>query len=400
MTRKTIDSVNVADARVLMRVDFNVPLDASGAITDDRRIRLALPSIRSVIDRGGRLILMSHLGRPAGTGPEPKYSLRPAADRLRELLGSVTVEFPGDDCIGAAAAAAVQAMAPGTIVVLENLRFHAEEKKGGSAFAGALAAYGDVYCNDAFGTAHRDDASMVAVPEAMVGKPRVSGLLLARELNFLDGALSNPAHPFVAVLGGAKVSDKLGAVHNLLGRVDTILVGGAMVYTFLKVLGRKVGASLVQNDMRGEAQKIIDEAAANATDLILAEDHVCGKALAHVTPVEVFETNIPGDWMGLDIGPKTTGQFNGILRHAKTIVWNGPMGAFETKPFDVGTRQVAEAIASATRHGATTVVGGGDTAAAVEQFGFADQFSHVSTGGGASLELLEGRRFRSVDLLD
>jgi phosphoglycerate kinase len=291
-------------------------------------------------------------------------------------------------------------MAPGEVVVLENLRFHAEEKTGEATFAGKLAAYGDVYCNDAFGTAHRDDASMVAVPEAMVGKPRVSGLLLARELNFLDGALSNPAHPFVAVLGGAKVSDKLGAVHNLLGRVDTILVGGAMVYTFLKVLGRKVGASLVQNDMREEAQKIIDEAAANATDLILAEDHVCGKALAHVTPVEVFETNIPGDWMGLDIGPKTTGQFNSILRRAKTIVWNGPMGAFETKPFDVGTRQVAEAIASATRGGATSVVGGGDTAAAVEAFGLADQFSHVSTGGGASLELLEGRRFRSVDLLD
>ncbi len=400
MAKKTIEQVDVASKRVLMRVDFNVPLDDQGKITDDRRIQQALPSIRSVIDRKGKLILMSHLGRPEGKGYEPQFSLKPAADRLRELLGGVKVIFPGNDCIGPEAAAAVEAMNDGEVVLLENLRFHQGEKKGDSAFAAKLAAYGDIYCNDAFGTAHRNDASMLAVPQAMQGKPRVAGLLLQKELAYLSDTINNAAKPFVAVLGGAKVSDKLGALRNLMGKVDTILVGGAMAYTFLKALGYEVGSSLVQGGMLKQAQEILDLAAASRTDLILPQDHVCGKQISHMTPVEVHEETIPQGWMGLDIGPKSTTQFAQKLLEAKTIVWNGPMGVFETQPFDVGTKQVAQAIATATSRGAVSVVGGGDTAAAVEAFGMADQFSHISTGGGASLEMLEGKSFDSVAVLD
>lgn len=400
MARKTIQNVDVASARVLMRVDFNVPVDGDGAITDDRRIRLALPSINSVLERGGRLILMSHRGRPEGDGLEPKLSLAPVAERLRELVPDVTVHFPGDLCTGEDSAAAVDAMNEGEIVLLENLRFQKAEKKGDSEFAATLASYGDIYCNNAFGTAHRDDASMVALPAAMAGKPRVAGLLLDRELIFLHDTIQNAEHPFVAVLGGAKVSDKLGAIAHLMGRVDTILIGGAMAYTFIKALGHPIGSSLVQDDMLGEAQRIIDAAASSPTDLILPIDHVCGKALMHNTPVEVHDESIPDGWMGLDIGPETTAQYESALRKARTIVWNGPMGVFEMTPFDVGTRRVAHAAASATEQGAITVVGGGDTAAAVDLFDLDGGFSHVSTGGGASLALLEGRRFASVGLLD
>jgi phosphoglycerate kinase len=402
MAKKTINQIDVRSKRVLMRVDFNVPLDEAGggAITDDRRIRLALPTIQSVLQRGGKLILMSHLGRPEGKGYEPSESLEPIANRLRELLPGVTVHFPGHEPVGPEIEAAVKSMRDGEIVLLDNLRFHKGEKKGDDAFAARLAALGEVYCNDAFGTAHRNDASMYAVPKIMAGKPRVAGLLLQKELQYLSESLQNPKKPFVAVLGGAKVSDKLGAIRNLMNKVDTILVGGAMAYTFLKALGKETGSSLVEHAMLDEAASIIDAAAASKTDLILPQDHVCGKQISRLTPTMIFDDNIETGWMGLDIGPKTMAQFAQTLGGARTIVWNGPMGVFETEPFDVGTRRVADAIAKATRAGATSIVGGGDTAAAVEAFGLADQFSHVSTGGGASLEMLEGKRFDSVGLLD
>jgi phosphoglycerate kinase len=295
----------------------------------------------------------------------------------------------------------VTALKDGEIVVLENLRFNAGEKKGDGTFAGKLAAYGDIYCNDAFGTAHRNDASMYAVPKAMEGKPRVAGLLLERELKYLSDTLNNPAKPFVAVLGGAKVSDKLGALSNLMNKVDTIIVGGAMAYTFLKSLEHTVGSSLVQLGLLAKAQETLDDAAMSKTDLVLPKDHVCGKQMTHMTPVKVTkDANIEEGWMGLDIGPKTAEQFAELILGARTIVWNGPMGAFEIDPFKVGTKLIAEAIAAATQRGAVSIVGGGDTAAAVEQFGLDEQMSHVSTGGGASLEMLEGKKFDSVELLD
>ncbi|MCI0363660.1 MAG: phosphoglycerate kinase [Phycisphaerales bacterium] len=400
MAKKTIDQVDVASKRVLTRVDFNVPIDDEGKITDDRRIRQALPTIKSVIERRGKLILMSHLGRPEGKGFEPEHSLKPVAARLAELLPGVKVMFPGNDCVGPEAASAISAMNDREIVVLENLRFHKQEKTGDGLFAAKLANYGDIYCNDAFGTAHRNDASMLAVPLAMKGKPRVAGLLLQKELKYLSEAINNAKPPFVAVLGGAKVSDKLGAIRNLMSKVDTILVGGAMAYTFLKALGQEVGSSLVEARMVNEANAILAAAAASRTDLVLPQDHVCGKQISQYTPVEVHEGNIPYGWMGLDIGPKTSSQFGTILAGAKTVIWNGPMGVFETQPFDVGTKQVAQAIARATKKGAMSVVGGGETAAAVEAFGMAEQFSHVSTGGGASLEMLEGKAFDSIAVLD
>lgn len=402
MRKKTIDRVNVDGKRVLMRVDFNVPLNEDGTIADDRRIEASIPSIRSVIDRGGKLILMSHLGRPGGEGHEPRYSLEPVAKRLGEILGT-SVLIPGPDPVGAAVDQAVERMKDGDVILLENLRFHPGEKDNDAGFSRALAGLGEIYCNDAFGTSHREDASMVGVPRAMHerNRPRVAGLLLKKEIEFLTDALANPAKPFVAVLGGAKVADKLGVIRHLMDRVDSILVGGAMAYTFLKALGKNVGDSLVEEARLGDAKAAINEAAGSATDLHLPEDHVVGKALAPTTPNKVVKSDIPAGWMGLDIGPETAAKYGRIIRGAKTIVWNGPVGAFETKPFDVGSRQVAREIAHATvEEGAVSIVGGGDTAAAVEEFGLEDRFTHVSTGGGASLALLQGRRLESIELLD
>ncbi|MFG0260395.1 MAG: phosphoglycerate kinase [Phycisphaerales bacterium JB041] len=399
MAKKTIESVDVAGKRVLVRVDFNVPLDG-GAITDDRRIRSAIPTIKSIIDRGGRAILMSHLGRPEGTGHEPQLCLRPVANRLAELLGK-PVAFPSDDCTDGAAKAGVAAMADGDVLLLENLRFHKAEKDGDAAFASTLAGYGDVYVNDAFGTCHRADASMVAVPEAMAGKPRVIGTLVATELRFLQDAIENPAKPFVVVLGGAKVSDKIGAISRLLPKAEHVIVGGAMAYTFLKALGQDVGESRVEADRINDAKKMITQAAELGAQLHLPVDHVCSTQFAaHAGDIEVFEDKIKPGFMGLDIGPRTQSNFAAVIRDAKSVVWNGPMGVFEWTAFSVGTKQVAKAVAEATSKGATTIVGGGDTAAAVEKFGQADQVSHVSTGGGASLAMLEGKALRAVEILD
>ena len=396
MPKKTIAQVDPAGKRVLVRVDFNVPLSGS-TIDDDRRITAALPTIKSITDRGGKAILMSHLGRPQGKGYESASSLEPVAKKLSELLGK-PVAFPSQDCTDDAAAKAVESMNDGDVLLLENLRFQPGEKTGDTRLATTLAAYGDIYVNDAFGTCHRDDASMVAVPRAMGSKPRVIGLLVEKEMKYLSEHLKNPAHPFVVILGGAKVSDKLGAVERLLPDADAVLVGGSMAYTFLAALGKRVGTSKIESNKTAEAKRAIDEAARLKADLHLPIDHVCSTQFAaSAGEIEVFEEHIKDGFMGLDIGPRTQVDFADEIRKAKTIVWNGPMGVFEWAPFRVGTQQVARAIAEATDNGAVSIVGGGDSAAAVEKFGLADRMSHVSTGGGASLAMLAGDPMPALD---
>lgn len=398
MPKKTIQAVDVSSKRVLIRVDFNVPIE-DGKITDDRRIRSAIPTIKSVIDRGGKAILCSHLGRPEGTGYQAEDSLAPCAKKLSELLGK-PVAFPSQDCIDAAAGAAVAAMKNGDVLLLENLRFHKAEKKGDPAFAAKLAAYADVYVNDAFGTCHRPDASMVAVPKAVNG-PKVSGFLVEREIKFLSETIASPAKPFVVVLGGAKVSDKMAAIEHLLPKASAILVGGAMAYTFLAALNKRVGNSKVETDRLGDAKRAIELAAKLKADLHLPKDHVCSTQFDESAgEIRVCDDHIPEGFMGLDIGPKTQADFAAVIAKAKTVVWNGPMGVFEWAPFAAGTRTIAKAMADATARGCVSVVGGGDSAAAVEKFDVASKMSHVSTGGGASLEMLEGKKFESVDVLD
>ena len=395
MAKLTIDDVDVSGKRVLMRVDFNVPLSEDG-IRDDRRIRAALPSIRSVCDRGGRLILASHLGRPSGEGPQSKLSLQPCAARLAQLTAA-TVSFAAD-CVGPAARSTAACLQDGEILLLENLRFHAEEKKGDREFARRLSALADIYCNDAFGTSHRDDASVVALPEAMADRPRVAGLLLEKEIRNLGAVLKDPARPFVAILGGAKVSDKIGVIGHLLSIVDRIIIGGAMAYTFLKTQGRRIGDSPFEESFVDEARKML---AAGQGKLRLPADIHCASTFSADSPRQITDGDIPDGWLGLDIGPRSIERFTDAVASAATIVWNGPMGVFEMPPFDAGTRAVAKAMQQATvKAGAVTVVGGGDSAAAIEQFGLAGEVTHVSTGGGASLSLLEGKSFRSVELLD
>lgn len=393
MAKKTIDDVAVAGKTVLMRVDFNVPLDDSQAITDDRRIRMALPSIRSVIDRGGKLILMSHLGRPKGEGNDAKYSLAPTAERLAELLGT-PVHF-ATDTVGDDAHAKAAKLAAGETLVLENVRFNPGEQKGDTAFAAKLAAMADIYCNDAFGTCHRTDASMVAVPQAMTGKPRVVGHLVGREIAYLSDAISSPERPFVAILGGAKVSDKIKVINNLLGICDKVIIGGAMAYTFSLAQGGRVGGSLVEKDKVDLAKELL---AKGGDKLMLPIDTHCGDAFkGDCNKMVVAAGEIPDGWEGFDIGPKSAELFAKTILGAKTVVWNGPMGVFEMPPFDEGTRRVAQAVADSD---STSIIGGGDSAAAIEVLGFADRVSHVSTGGGASLSMLEGQAFPAVDLLD
>jgi len=391
VAKKTIADVSTEEKTVLVRVDFNVPLDDAAQITDDRRIRMALPTIQQVLAGGGRVILISHLGRPQGDAGDARFSLRPAAERLSELLGE-PVAF-ASDTVGDDATA--KASGDAKVVVLENLRFDAGEKTGDVEFASKLAALADIYCNDAFGTCHRTDASMVAVPEAMAGKPRVVGFLVAREIEYLTDAIARPARPFVAILGGAKVSDKINVIENLLGICDRVLIGGAMAYTFSLAQGGSVGESLVERDKVELARKLLD---AGGEKLVLPVDTHCGDAFSGESNKRIVPAGeIPDGFMGLDIGPETSGRYAELVRGAKTVVWNGPMGVFEMPPFDAGTRAVAAAIAESD---AVSIIGGGDSAAAIEQFGFAERVSHVSTGGGASLAMLEGKRFVAVDLLD
>ncbi|MHB8861105.1 MAG: phosphoglycerate kinase [Pirellulaceae bacterium] len=394
MAKKTIQDVDVTNKKVLMRVDFNVPLDDQHAITDDTRICMALPSIESVLQRGGALILMSHLGRPKGAPSDAaKYSMRPTAVRLSELLGR-PVEF-ASDTIGPDAQAKCAQLASGGVLVLENLRFDPREQKGDAEFAAALAQMADIYCNDAFGTCHRDDASMYAVPKAMGNKPKVVGFLVAKEIAYLADAISNPQRPFVAILGGAKVSDKIQVIKNLLGICDRVLIGGAMAYTFSLAQGGRVGKSLVEPDKVELARELLQT---GSEKLMLPVDTHCGDAFdANCQKIVVPAGQIPDDYQGLDIGPQTAQAFADVVKGAKTIIWNGPMGVFEMPPFDAGTRTVAQAIAQSD---GMSIIGGGDSAAAVQQMGFADQVSHVSTGGGASLAMLEGQKFSSVEILD
>lgn len=393
MAKLSIADVDVSGKKVLMRVDFNVPLDDNGNITDDRRIEMAIPSIKSVVDRGGQLILMSHLGRPEPGADNSKYSLAPAAKRLGEILGK-DVAF-ASDTVGEDAAAKVAALTDGGVVVLENLRFEKGEKKGDAEFAGKLAAFADIYCNDAFGTCHRTDASMVAVPEAMGDKPKVVGFLVEKEITYLSDAIGNPKRPFVAILGGAKVSDKIMVIKNLLGICDKVLIGGAMAYTFSLAQGGKVGKSLVEKDKVELAKELI---AAGGDKLVLPIDTHCGDDFSgDCNKVTVKSGEIPDEFEGLDIGPETAKLYAQLVTDAKTVVWNGPMGVFEMPPFDAGTRAVADAIAASD---AISIIGGGDSAAAIGQFGLADKVTHVSTGGGASLSMLEGQAFKAVDILD
>ena len=393
MAKKIIADVDVAGKRVLMRVDFNVPLDDECNITDDRRIRMALPSIKSVVDRGGRLILMSHLGRPKEGEDNAKFSLRPAAVQLGKLIEK-EVAF-ATDTIGEDARAKAAALGDGDVLVLENLRFSAAEKKGDADFAAQLAVLADVYCNDAFGTCHRTHASMVGVPLAMGDKPKVVGFLVAKEIQYLSEAISNPRPPFVAILGGAKVSDKITVIENLLGICDKVLIGGAMAYTFSLAEGGKVGNSLVEKDKVDLAKELIAE---GGEKLVLPLDTHCGDAFSgDCNKVMCDAGEIPDGFEGLDIGPRTAAMYADVVRFAKTVVWNGPMGVSEIPPFDAGTKAVAEALAESD---ATSIIGGGDSAAAIQQLGFAEKVSHVSTGGGASLAMLEGRSFEAVDVLD
>ena len=392
MAKKSLADISVAGQRVLMRVDFNVPL-AEGNVTDETRIVRALLSIRHVVDGGGRLILMSHLGRPKGD-PAKDAGLRmaPVAARLQQLLGQ-PVRAVGA-CVGPEVTAAVAEMADGDVLLLENLRFYPGEKKGAPEFAGQLAELADVYVNDAFGTCHREDASMVAVPEQMAGKPRVTGFLVQKELAYLAQVFEKPARPLVAILGGAKVSDKIMVIEALLDRVDRLLLGGAMIFTFFKAQGHGVGRSLCEDERVGVAKEIL----ATAGDkLVLPTDVLAADDPDSPTRTEVVGLDVPEGLYGMDIGPATSQAYTQEVSGAATVVWNGPMGKFEVEAFCKGTRTVAQALADST---GTTIVGGGDSAAAVESFGLADRMSHISTGGGAFLAFMEGKSFRAIEVLD
>ncbi len=394
MAKKTLaDLPDLKGRRVLVRVDFNVPLDATGNITNDRRIRAALPTLKALLDRGAAVVVMSHLGRPKG---DPKkdapFRMNNAARRLGELLGRPV--HKADEVVGPAVAEAVKKLQPGEVLVLENLRFHPGEQAGDAAFAAQLAALGDAYVNDAFGTCHRKDASMVAVPAAMKGKPRVVGTLVAKELEVLDKLLSNPARPFVAVLGGGKVSDKIGFIKALLARVDRVLIGGAMSYTFMKAQGQGVGASRLEADKLDLARELL---ALGKGKITLPADHLVVEKIDAPQTARVVEGDIPEGWVGVDVGPKTTALYADAVKGAGTVVWNGPLGKFEDEPYSKGTRAMAEALAASK---ATTIVGGGETAEAVEEFGLAERMKHVSTGGGAFLEYVEGTPFAALAEID
>lgn len=395
MAKQTIADVDVDGKKVLMRVDFNVPLDDQQQITDDRRIEMALPTIKSVLDRGGSVILMSHMGRPKGEVVE-KLSLKPAADQLGKLLGQA-VEF-ATDTVGDDAKAKVAALGTKQVLLLENLRFNPGEKAGDADFASSLSNMADVYCNNAFGTCHRTDASMVAVPESMDGKPRVVGMLVAKEIQYLSDTINSPERPFLAIMGGAKIKDKIMVIKNLLSICDKILVGGAMAYTFSLAQGGKVGDSLVDHDRIDLAKELMQ---LGGDKLILPVDTIIANEVSDAAKTDVVASGeIPDGYEGFDIGPKTAEQYVAEITGAKTVIWNGPMGMFEKKPFAEGTNTVAKALVTATAAGATTVIGGGDSAAAIDQMGMVEKVSHVSTGGGASLAMLEGKPFAAVDLLD
>ncbi len=410
MAKKTVADIDVKGKKVLMRCDFNVPLDDDCNITSDDRIVKAMPTIKAILEGGGALILMSHLGRPKGQRVE-KMSLAPVAKRLSELLKQ-EVAFT-DDCIGEDSKAKAAALADGDCMLLENLRFHKEEtikdkaakedaqlRQAKDDFAKKLAELADVYVDDAFGTAHRDNASMYTVPALMEGKPRVIGFLIEKELKFLGEALSNPERPFVAILGGAKVSDKIGVIESLIDKVDRIIIGGAMAYTFLKGRGKSIGQSLCEKDFIDKGQVLLDQATEAECEVLLPVDHHVVRELKSGVPYRTAVGDIDQGFGAVDIGSMASQAFTDKIADAKTIVWNGPMGVFEIPPFDEGTKDIALAVAEATDNGATSIIGGGDSAAAVKNLGLEDRISHISTGGGASLEFLQGKKFKCLEILD
>jgi phosphoglycerate kinase len=392
LRKRSIQEIPLRGTRVFMRVDFNVPLDAQGRVTDDTRIRASVPTIRYAMDRGAKVILASHLGRPAGT-PQPQYSLEPVGARLAELLGQDLMM--AGDCVGPAVEGLVARMQEGDVLLLENLRFHAGEEQNDPSFARQLARLADVYVNDAFGTAHRAHASTAGITGYV--STAVAGLLMQAELEHLGKLLTAPERPCIAILGGAKVSDKLGLILHLLPRLDQVLIGGGMAYTFLRAQGTPVGSSLVEEDRVEAARGIFAKAASLGVTLRLPEDHVVAPRLEAAAPTHVVPRDgIPSGWMGGDIGPQTRATFTQAISAAHTIIWNGPLGVCEIEAFAEGTRAIARAVAAAR---ATTIAGGGDTVAAVKQAGVAARLTHLSTGGGAFLELLEGRELPGITAL-
>ncbi len=392
LNKKTVDDIDVKGKRVLTRCDFNVPLDG-GKITDETRLVAALPTIKKLIAGGGKVILCSHLGKPKGE-PKPELSLAPVAKRLSELLGQ-EVKFAADNnVVGENAKAAVAAMNDGDVILLENTRYRAEETKNGDEFAKELASLADVFVNDAFGTAHRAHCSNVGVTKYING-PAVVGYLMEKEINFLGNAVNNPKRPFVAILGGSKVSSKISVINNLLDKVDTLIIGGGMAYTFWKAEGYNIGKSLLEEDFLDYAKEMIEKAKNKGVKLLIPVDTVVAKEFKNEAPSRVVDADgMEADDIGLDIGPKTAELYKDALKDAKTVVWNGPMGVFEFANFAKGTIAIAEELAKLTD--ATTIIGGGDSAAAVNNLGFGDKMTHISTGGGASLEFLEGKDLPGV----
>ena len=391
--KKTVKDVDVRSKRVLVRVDYNVPLDANGNVSDDKRITASLPTINYLLEQGARIILCSHLGRPKGE-VKKEFSLAPVAKRLKELLPGVNIYF-APDCIGEEAERKAAALKDGEILLLENLRFHKEEEKNDPEFAKKLASLAEIYVNDAFGTVHRAHASTAGVAAYL---PAVAGFLIGKELSIMGGALENPERPFVAILGGAKVADKIGVITNLLNKCDTLLIGGGMAYTFFKAMGYEIGDSLLDAESIDLAKQLMENAKQKGVKLLLPVDTVVAKAFAadaeHMT---VASNAIPAGWQGLDIGEKTRELFAAEIKNAKTVIWNGPMGVFEFPEFAKGTEAVAKACAEC---GGTTIIGGGDSASAVKKLGYADKMTHISTGGGASLEFLEGKVLPGVAALN
>jgi phosphoglycerate kinase len=395
MNKLTINDIDLKNKKVLVRVDFNVPLDENMNITDDIRITSSLPTIKKIVSDGGKAILMSHLGRPKGK-PNPKYSLKPVAVRLSQLLGK-EVKL-ASDCIGNEVKALVNAMKPGDVILLENLRFHEEEEKNDPEFAKQLAELGDVYVNDAFGSAHRAHASTEGLTKFITVS--VAGYLMQKELDYLGGAIENPKRPYLAILGGAKISGKIDVIMNLFNKVDSMIIGGGMAFTFYKAEGKEIGTSLLEAEKIDIAKQVLEKAKTSKMKILFPVDVVVVKEFNNDSPSEVVSIDkMPSDKMGLDIGPETIKLFREEILKSKTIVWNGPMGVFEMDNFAKGTNAVAEALVDATGKGAITVIGGGDSAAAIAKAGLADKVSHVSTGGGASLEFLEGKILPGVAAL-
>ena len=394
LNKKTIEDINVRGKKCLVRCDFNVPLK-DGKITDENRLVGAMPTIKYLIENGAKVILCSHLGKPKGE-PKPELSLAPVATRLSEMLGQEVVFAADANVVGENAKKAVAEMKDGDVVLLENTRYRKEETKNEEGYSKELASLAEVFVNDAFGTAHRAHCSTVGAGQFL--EERVCGYLIQKELDFLGSAVENPVRPFLAILGGAKVSDKLGVINNLLEKVDTLIIGGGMAYTFIKALGHEIGTSLLEEDKVAYAKEMMDKAKAKGVNLLLPVDVVYADRFAEDAQPHITEgRDIPADCMGLDIGPKTRELFANAVRESKTIVWNGPMGVFEFENFANGTKAIAHAMADVD---ATTIIGGGDSAAAVNQMGFGDKMSHISTGGGASLEFLEGKELPGIVALD